>query len=364
MNELPPIPIPMAQRWREFRLRALPLLVFCGTLIAAAWLWREQMPVAALVAEVEGTSAQVSSLKAGLLTQFNVTRLQRVKAGEVIGQVMTTDPRVLQSSLAVIQAEINLLRVNLEPVLGEQRFAMSQDRLQLDWMDQRVQLASARTRLQLAESELRRAEELAREKILSTAALDQERTKRDLLVAEIQERVRLVGDQERALETLRLRETAGTNTAPTPAAILQASIQVQEEKLHLTEAELSPISLIAPIDGVISAVHRRSGEAIAAGESLATITSVEADKIVAYIRPPVSADPRPGMTVEVLPRAARRLAVQAKVLQVGAQFEPIKAHLLPPGANRVEWGLPITVSLPPALRLHPGEPLDVRLIPQ
>src|SRR5437870_8167665 len=118
MRDLKPIPIPTAQRWREFRIRIIPLLIFTGTLVAAAMIWRQQVPASALLGEVEPVTANVSSPKAGVLANLNISRLQGVKAGDPIAQVITTDPRVVQSSLAVIMAEIQLMRVNLQPVLG------------------------------------------------------------------------------------------------------------------------------------------------------------------------------------------------------------------------------------------------------
>src|SRR5262245_51665311 len=132
MRALDPIPIPRAQRWREFRIRMIPLLVFVGTLGAASVIWRQQIPTAGLLGEVEPITANVSSPKSGVLANLSASRLQHVKAGDQIAQVITTEPRVLQSSLAVILAEIQLMRVNLEPLLGEQRYALNYDRLHLD----------------------------------------------------------------------------------------------------------------------------------------------------------------------------------------------------------------------------------------
>src|SRR6476469_9901718 len=112
MDRLPAIPTPPSQQWREFRVRVAPLLVFAASVVAITFIWRDNVAAPNLLGEVEAIRSNVSSPKAGKLSQLNVTRLQRVKAGEVIAQVITTDPQILQSSLAVIQAEIHLLRLN------------------------------------------------------------------------------------------------------------------------------------------------------------------------------------------------------------------------------------------------------------
>src|SRR5262245_52433963 len=112
MKQLPPIPVPRAQRWREFRIQAVPALVFLGALFAVALVWRQYVAPATLTGELEIVRQNVVSLKPGLLVQLQATVLQPVKAGDVIATVVTTDPKILASSLAVVQAEIKLLQLN------------------------------------------------------------------------------------------------------------------------------------------------------------------------------------------------------------------------------------------------------------
>jgi len=365
MRDLTPIPLPAAQRWREFRVRTIPLAVFVATLAGAVLIWRQQLPTTALVGEVEPVTTHVSSPKSGVLANLNVSLLQQVRAEDPIAQVITTDSRVLQSSLAVILAEVQLMKVNFSPVLDEQRASMDYDRLRLDWMEQRVQLATVRTKLQLAESELRRTEELHRDKVVSEKLYEEARISKERLEAEVQERSRLVEEQEKNLGTPRLRETGrpGEIHATSAQAVMQASINVQEEKLRLTEAELSPVVLRVPIDGVVTSVLRRSGEAVMAGEPIITVSAGASDKIVAFLRQPLAAEPQIGAPIQVCTRSFRRQTAEARILQVGTQLEPIKQCLLPASNNLIlEMGLPILVSLPPALKLLPGEIVDLRLM--
>lgn len=365
MSALTPIPVPARQRWREFRIQAIPALVFAGTVLLTVILWRDQTPTTMLVGEVESVTATVASPKSGMLADLHISPLQQVSAGDPIAQVITTDPKVIQSSLAVILAEIQLLRVNMEPLMGGQRHAMSYERLRLDWMEQRVQLASARTRLQLAENEYRRISELYRDKVVSDRALEEAQSTRERLVSEVEERSRLVDEHAKSLTTLGPMELlAGATNSPSADSIMEASIKVQEERLRLTEAELSPIVLRVPINGVISALLHRSGEAVVAGEPILTISAGAADKIVAYAAQPVSVQPKVGMTVEVRTRSFHRRVAQGKVLKVGSQFVPIKSHLLPfSNASVPVMGLQLIVSLPPALGVLPGETVDLRILP-
>jgi len=365
MDAMKPIGTPLSQRWREFRIQVMPLAAFLAAVVAVVVIWREDVAAPTLVGEVERVHANVSSPKAGKLSQLNVRILQRVKAGDVIAQVVTTDPQILQSSLAVVQAEIRLLRMNLQPVMGQQRYELNYDHLRLDWMDQRVQLATARVRLELAELDLRRNEELFKDKIVSERALDAARTNRDSLRTEVGERTALVAEQEQKLKVLGLTES-GSSYPPetTPEDVLQASIRVQEQKLRLTEAELSPITLTVPMDGTVSTILHRSGEAIVAGEPIVTLTALSSDRILGFVRQPLLFRPKAGMKVEVRARSMKRSVGQAEILQVGSQMEPISASLLPVTDSHFhEVGLPVMVSLPASQKLLPGEIVDLRVLP-
>ena len=364
MNPLPLIPTPLAQGWREFRFRIVPILVFLGALLLLSTMWRQYVLPPTLVGQVESMTAYVSSPKAGTLAQLNLARLQRVKAGDPVAQVITTDPKVLTSSLAVIQAEIQLLRVNLQPVIDQQRYAINYDRIRLDWLSQRVDLATGRVKLQLAENDLRRASELFKDKIVSEKVFDQMKTARDTLQAEVEERTKLVAELEQNLQSLRLREDSAepARKPPSPHDVLQASIAVQEEKLRLTEAESSPLTLRAPTDGIVSVINHRSGEAISIGEPVVTLSALSAGWIVGYLRQPIVVEPVVGMSVEVRARSLKRQIGRGRISQVGTQMEPIDPALLPPSNFRTPvLGLPVLVSLPPELKLLPGEVVDLTI---
>src|SRR5262245_51248784 len=132
MSDLPVIPTPPAQYWREFRVRFLPFVIFAGALGTVVFLWRGNVAAPTVLGQVEAKLANISSHKAGILANLNLKPLQQIKAGELVAQVITTEPKILQSSLAIIEAEIRVLRLNLEPILGTQRLAVDTDRLRLD----------------------------------------------------------------------------------------------------------------------------------------------------------------------------------------------------------------------------------------
>ncbi|MEO6035364.1 MAG: hypothetical protein ABIQ35_08925 [Verrucomicrobiota bacterium] len=364
MNDLPPprIPIPLGQHWRDARMRLLPILVLAGALGMVGYLWKNNVAAPTLVGQVEPVQANVSSYKPGTLAQLTVSRFQKVKAGDSVGQVLVTDPRILASTLAVIQAEIELLKINMEPIMTQQRTAMDYDKLRMDWMKRRADLAMARINLQLAEAELHRSEELFQEKIVSQRVLEQAQAARDRYQSEVTELNVLVTEQQQNfsfLQPTNVVEIARVSHDPMHAAIL-----VQESKLRLAEAELSPITLIAPVDGTVSSIYHRSGETILAGDPILGISGGSSARIIGYLRQPTIVEPKLGMAVQVRTRGIYRESAAAKIIEFGTQFESISPALLSAAkpAN-LELGLPIAVSIPPHLKVRPGELVDLILQP-
>ena len=355
-----PIPIPFQQRWRDIRLRVLPVMMFGGALMAVILLWRDYIAAPTMVGQAEPVQVQVSCLKPGVLAEFTVARFQKVKAGDPVGRVMVTDPKVLASSLAVIQAEIEMLRVNMSPIAAQQRNAMDYDQLRLDWMKQRAQLATARVSLQAAETDYRRTELLFRDKIVAERVYEQAAAARERLQKEVEELTKQVSEGEESFK--RMQPTNTTAISIVSSEPLRAAIGVQESKLRLAEAELSPVVLRAPMDGVVSIIYCRAGEAVTAGQTIASIATPDPVRIVGYLRTPILNEPKVGTQVQVRTRGPRREAGVATIREVGVQLESVPATVLGPVAlGRTELGLPVDISLPPNLKIRPGELVDITL---
>ncbi len=141
---------------------------------------------------------------------------------------------------------------------------------------------------------------------------------------------------------------------------LVAAIAVQEAKLRQTEAELSPIVLRAPMEGTVTMIYCRAGEAVTAGQPIASIATLNPVRIVGYMRPPIIQEPTTGMKVLVRTRGPRRETGWATIMDVGSQLEAIPAVVMGPMKLAApELGLPVDISLPPNLKIRAGELVDV-----
>lgn len=362
-ERLSPIPTPPAQLWRSLRTQYVPVAVFVLGLVVAALIWTHWVAPPTLVGEAEPIRAELRSAHAGRIVGLKVSLLQPVKAGDILAHIEATDPRVLQASLAAIRAEIELMRTTRDPVIGQQRAALDLEQVQLDWMRQRVELASLRGQLQQAETTLARSVSLQQQKMISEEQFDLARNTRDSLAAQVKAQAELITEMEP-----RLRELAGLYEpgGPTPAQGMAAALRHKEEQLRLLEAQLSPLPLAAPIDGIVTLLHRRDGETAAAGEAILQITADRFDRIVGFVRQPVGVEPKPGMSVLVRTRTFQRQSAETTVTQVGRQFEPLTPSLLaamrlPVTSSPTEFGLRIHVAPPAGLALKPGEQVDLIL---
>lgn len=352
-DRLPPIPTPSSQLWRQLRLQYLPVVIFTLGVVAASVLWTQWVAPPTLIGEAESIRTEVRSAQSGMLADLNIDLLHAVKAGQVIGRVIVNDPKVLDASLAVIRAEIEVLRTSTD---------MNFERLRLDWMTKRVELVSLRSQLHQAEATLARVASLHRIKLVTDEEFDEAKNTRDAFEARMKAQAELIAQIEPELRPV---DTADGRTIPTAAAAgLRAAVKQKEEQLRLIEAQLSPLPLVAPIDGVVTLIYRRSGETVSSAEPILQISAIHSTRIIGFLRQPLPLEPKSGMEVEVRTRTFLRRVGTARVAQVGAQLEPISPTLLaamrlPVVSIPTDFGLRVHVTAPEGLALRPGEQVDL-----
>lgn len=354
-ERLSPIPTPASQLWRQLRLQYLPVVIYLAGLVGAFLLWTHWVAPPTLVGEAEAVRTELRAAQGGMLADLNVELLQPVKAGQRIGRVIVNDPKVLEASLAVIRAETEVLRTTTD---------MNFERLRLDWMSKRVEQVSLQSELQQSEATLVRMTALHRIKLVTDEEYDQARLTRDGIAARLKAQSELISRIEPSLEAT---DVGANRTVPSAAVEgLRAAIRQKDEQLRLIEAQLNPLPLLAPIDGVVTQLFRRSGEVVSGAEPILQISAVRSERIIGFLRQPLPVEPKPGMEVEVRTRTLQRQVAIARIAQVGLQLEPISPTLLaamrlPITTIPTDFGLRIHVSVPPELGIRPGEYVDLIL---
>ena len=352
-DKLPPIPTPASQHWREFRIQILPFIVFVAILVGVVYLWKNYVQPTGIIGAAETNMVAVISLQDGVINALYVERFQSVTQGQDIAVIFNTDPELLKAQVATAQAEFEVTRRRM--LVGEWGVDQSLAKYRESELEQRVLIGTAKVKLILASADLARAKALLTSQINSQAAYDLAKATFDALTVEIAERETLVAEMVKTVAEIRPKDKPGDHR-PDP---IDVAIETKSLELQLM---LKPITLKAPINGMVSAVHHLVHERIVRGTSIVSISDPVTTRIVAYVRQPVTIVPKLNDSVQITTRSPLRLTGRGQILRIGAQMEPINSALLSADAKRMEVGLPILVSVPPEIRLLPGEYVDLFII--
>jgi multidrug resistance efflux pump len=297
----------------------------------------------------------VTSAQSGVLAHVLVEPFEVVTAGQPIAVIRPFDPR---TQLGLLQAEMDLVRWRLEPSLAEQN-ALDYERLRADWLRTQSELAVAEARLHRSQRDVLRNTPLYEEKLVSEDVYELLLKTRDTDLVEVFTKSNTVATLDRRLNTLRALGEPGAASERNSVELPLAHLTALQEAVA---TNLGPVTLVAPIDGVVSQIHRQPLEQIVEGEPLVTIQSPWSEYVVAYLRQPYPFDPVVGQRVLVTTRERRRREFASAISRVGAQVELITNVLayVRQGAL-VDAGLPVVIPLPDGVLLRPGEIVDLRL---
>jgi len=348
-EKLPPIPTPLSQRWREFRIQVLPFVVFVATLVAIVYLWRSIVQPTGMIGFVETNQVFVASLQDGLISEVYVQRFQEVKKDQPLCTVANTDPELITATIAAAKAElmVNIAKGDVDVARSRLNF----QQLVNDLFVEKIKQAVRRADVIYAETNMLATKELANTGVGARLQYEAALARWNSLKDEIKESDKYIADLEKSLETLK----AGDD--PIRASVLEA-VRAKEKELELS---LKPSLLKAPFDGMISIVHHQAGEKVLRGVPIITVSSPSATQIIGYVRQPIQRHPKVGDEVRVTTRTTPRVFAMAKILKVGAQLETLNPAWLSAETKRMEVGLPVVISLPKELDLLPGEFVDLSL---
>lgn len=363
MEALPVIPTPPGQRWREFRITVLPVVVFLCTVVSIVYMWREHVSPPTFVAQAEARQAEVRGSDPGVIQNLYVTRFQRVRQGDPVARIVSTDARRIDAQLSLLRNQISLSQLQLGSALDRDRVAFDYHNLRLELMRERVELLTAEAEMGPAERDYRLALNLQESQLLSQTEVDAYARVYLPLKAKVEETEKMVGELEQQLEA-----TAGlgrfSELESQEAALRDTLASLEEQRQALESLFAESIVLTAPIDGVVTFIYRQEGETIVAGDSLVTIGAEQSETLVGYLRQPLPFQPEPGMTVRLRTRTTARQEIEAQLVSVGAQFEAItNVALIRPGMINLEMGLPLGIAIPPGWRtlVRPGELVDATI---
>lgn len=353
MSQLPLIPTPPTRKWHNFRVAWVPVIVFVIGTGTSIVLWQNVGTNWTISGVGEGVRSLISSPQPALVHQILVEPYQLVDRGDPIAIIVPADAR---AQLDLLQSELDLARLRFQPSIAEEN-AMNFERIRVDVLKTKSELAIARVKLELAEKDVARNAPLHKEKLVSEDIYELSLNIRDVYQVEVAEKAKAIAEIEGRLEGLRDLGDPLSGQRSEPLTALLTKLQ----RAHVDAAtNLAPITLRAPVTGMIGTILRQPGEYLVAGEPLVFINSLWSDRVVGYLRQPYTVDPKVGMAVLLTTRTYQRQRFQAQITQVGAQIESITNTLAYLRTGFLtDAGLPIVVTLPANIRIRPGEVVDM-----
>jgi len=351
-DPLPVVPSPRAHRWRQFRLIVLPYLTFGLVLTAVVWLWGRNLANPLLTGQAEAREADVASPRPGRISQLKVVLYQEVKAGDVIAVVDAADPMILSNTLALAKAEMDAIRVDgsFRPT-DKVRFA----ELEFEWLNLRSELTTLQAEVNFARLELKRATKLLEDKIVSQEVYDLALATFNAKEFTFTEKQKVVNEMEEKIKELNPVNTEASK-------YVNAALAVAEQKFRVAEAQLAPITLVAPISGRVRTLTKLNGATVSTGDPIVTISSEDVDHIVGFLSQPLRLEPKVGDQVTVRSRGLKRVVGIANITQIGPRVEMFDSPLRSRGTSTDQQrGLPVVVSVPSNLKLLPGELVDLTI---
>jgi multidrug resistance efflux pump len=301
----------------------------------------------------EGVRSAITAPQTVRIQEWLVPPYEIVPAGTPLVVVVPADPR---TDFDRLRSMHEMARVRSQPSLAQDN-AMNFERIRVELLKTKAELAIARVKLQQAERDVTRNGPLRKENLVAEDIYELSLNTRDALKAEVDEKAKAISVIEQRLEQLR---AIGEPDAVRDELGKRAWLTQLEQAQEAAVKNLEPQTLVAPIAGMVGLPQRQAGEVVPAGEALITVNSLRSDNVVAYLRQPYRFDPQVGMTARVTTRTFQRQAFLSQIIQVGAQLEVLTNALatLRPGSP-VDTALPIVVAVPSEIHIRPGEVVDV-----
>lgn len=352
-DPLPPVPVTPRLLWRQFRERVVPAIMFLSLVGVAVVVWSRYYGAPTMSGVADGVRTTVASPQGGWIREVKVYPYQLVNAGDPIAIIEPVDVRM---EFDLLRAELELTRLQHEPPLAD-RNAMGYERVRVELLRLQAELATARVNLARAENDVRRNQPLYEQKVLSEELYDLSVKTRDAFAAEVEAKSGAVAEIEQRLAALRALGDPQMAAVDEQFAERLAGL---ETTLAAAASKREPITLVAPISGMVSDISRQVGEYVMEGEAVAGVSSLASERVVAYLRQPYPIDPEVGMKVQLVTRTEKREKLSSSITHVGAQVEVITNVLamVRQGAL-VDVGLPVVVGLPVDNHVRPGEVVDL-----
>jgi len=378
--EAKPIATPHAQRVADFKQRTLPLIVWSVCAVLCVVLLTNRARSFQYIGLAQAPQYEVSASATGTIDTLVVALFQDVQAGEVVA---TLDERPVLAAIATSNAMITKLQADLGSARA-QMFSGSGSgladynadlrRFQIDEEDRRLEALSLRVVIESDEVErtrlwldVERKRQLLVDGIIGQSlfemikashdVVDTRLTKNKILLAQTEEEYRVARDRRRAYEGgLAVIPEAAPQLLP-----LQEAISIEAARLLEIQIQRASLVLRSPVDGRVSSVFGRRGQTVVPGEPVVIISERTVNEIVAYLAEADGLRVEEQQPVRLVSHTRPGVVADSVVLRIspGIQVLPQRLWRNPQVAD---YGRAVVIAPQAAMRLTPGETIEVRFI--
>lgn len=385
------IRIPFKRRVQLLCQSLLPVVAFFGCAAIVGYLWVGHVMYTGLPAEAYAPTVDANSTIIGKLIPTggpDVVEFQTVKKGDIIALMGSAG---IDEQRNVIKKEQEHIRSQISSIQAEAEFNADTEANRI--VATRLQVLELLSRLEVQLSETQGLLETTRVEFLGLREIHQRWVRLaekgidspyEMLVSEnakkvAEEKGRSYLHTTRELKTKISEAKARLASLPkVPDARLAALIAPIEKEIDVKAAMLRQLdvqqrdlTVTAPISGTITMVHRRPGQAVAAGDPIVTIAATDAEYFLTFIRLDQVRPPQGGwlnQAVSVwIPNNSSKRTVNGYITDVGGRaLQMPLQHQRDPKVPEI--GLPVAIRVPKAelaklgVQVYPGQLVHITLL--
>ncbi len=353
-----------------------PAVVWCLTVAVVVVMLQRRTMLVEAPGIVQSPSVVVTPLETGQLASVDVDLLQEVRRGQVLARM---DDTRLRAEAAVVAAEVEALRHELEIAMGDRRqdevsdlrrFTADVEQARLRILQVLAVLEPDRITLADLDRDVTAYAELLEGEMVSVRECERVRAERDVMAERVAEHEELLagarGDLARAEvrrdEYMRGRPELLQADQNASSEAIVARVGVLERRLEEVAVRRDDLKLTAPFDGVVMQIPGCPGQVVRPGDPVLTLTSARPEQIVVWLDESDVDRLRKSRDLEatvVQAHDGRRLKAVCPVVRVGPAVVTLPVELWP-SPNRPVRGRPVVLGIPAGLDLAPGELVTVR----
>lgn len=248
----------------------------------------------------------------GWVDKINVREGDLVKAGDIL---VTLDSREAQAAVAQAQANLEAAKARLKQVKATAEEAVQ------------TQIQQTKANLELAEADLKRARELYEKNFIARQQFDEARTKYNVAKSAY----------DLALNNLQQK------TWENEIALAEAQVRQAKATLELTQAQLSNLTILSPLNGGVTKRYVDPGTMVKDTTPILTIMDLAEVKMVVNV------------TEKEFVRLKKNQPVKVLVTPFPERVFPGRIEIIPPALELQSRTAEIQIAIPnPGYMLKPG----------